>query len=258
MSNRYDSQTTTFSPQGHLYQVEYAINATKESGPSLGILGKDCVMVIGAKKETNNKLVDMGSGTRAEKIFEIDDHVCVSVAGMTSDGNVLVQKLRHIAQHYTYRYGSPIPIEQLVVALCDIKQNYTQHGGQRPFGVSFLFCGYDPHFGFQIYQSDPSGSLEGWKAHSIGSWDNPLTNSTLKQDFEENMELEEVKKLCGKVVVKNVVTNTPDGDKYEMAIIQKDASSGKVVFSRVGTEEVGRILRLATEKYNAEGGGNDL
>lgn len=94
--------------------------------------------------------------------------VC-SVAGITSDANVLTNELRVIAQRYQLNYGEPMPCEQLVSYLCDIKQAYTQYGGKRPFGVSILYMGWDKHYGYQLYQSDPSGNYGGWKATCIGN-----------------------------------------------------------------------------------------
>lgn len=94
--------------------------------------------------------------------------VC-SVAGITSDANVLTNELRLIAQRYQLNYGEPVPCEQLVSQLCDIKQAYTQYGGKRPFGVSILYMGWDKHYGYQLYQSDPSGNYSGWKATCIGN-----------------------------------------------------------------------------------------
>ena len=82
--------------------------------------------------------------------------VC-SVAGLTSDANFLTNELRLIGQRYKHSYGETIPCEQLVSWLCDLKQVYTQSGGKRPFGVSILYMGWDKHYGFQLYQSDPSG-----------------------------------------------------------------------------------------------------
>ena len=79
------------------------------------------------------------------------------MAGLTSDANLLTNELRLIGQRYKYSYGESIPCEQLVSWLCDIKQVYTQSGGKRPFGVSILYMGWDKHYGFQLYQSDPSG-----------------------------------------------------------------------------------------------------
>lgn len=94
-ANRYDKQTTTFNQSGRLFQVEYAIEATKQAGPALGILGKDCVLLVGEKK-TTSKLLDQGQ--QAEKLFEIDGHICVAVAGLTSDANTLINRLRLYAQ----------------------------------------------------------------------------------------------------------------------------------------------------------------
>ena len=96
-------------------------------------------------------------------------NIACSVAGVTADANILIDRLRVIAQRHIYWYQEHIPVEQLVMQLCDVKQQYTQFGGQRPFGVSFLYMGWDPHFGFQLYQSDPSGNYGGWKATCIGS-----------------------------------------------------------------------------------------
>lgn len=94
--------------------------------------------------------------------------VC-SVAGITSDANVLTNELRVTAQRYQLYYGEPMPCEQLVSTLCDLKQAYTQYGGKRPFGVSILYMGWDKHYGYQLYQSDPSGNYGGWKATCIGN-----------------------------------------------------------------------------------------
>lgn len=100
--------------------------------------------------------------------YVFSDMVC-SVAGITSDANVLTNELRLIGQRYLFQYGESIPCEQLVSWLCDVKQAYTQYGGKRPFGVSILYMGWDKHYGYQLYQSDPSGNYSGWKATCIGN-----------------------------------------------------------------------------------------
>lgn len=252
MSNRYDKQTTTFDTTGRLKQVEYAIASTKDSGPALGIVGADCVFLVGEKK-TSSKLLDQAK--QHEKIFEIDDHVCCAVAGITSDANTLIAKLRLYAQQYTYRYGEPIPIEQLVVQLCDLKQGYTQFGGLRPFGVSFLFAGYDPHYGFQLYQSDPAGKYEGWFAHAIGNWDNSATNTTLKADWTAGLSADKVKDLMGKIMVKHADTTTPDAEKFEMAVVNK--VGGKVQYRRLPVTEVAALLQEARARMDVEGEGEN-
>ncbi|GMN49433.1 hypothetical protein TIFTF001_018609 [Ficus carica] len=164
MSRRYDSRTTIFSPEGRLYQVEYAMEAIGNAGTAIGILSKDGVVLVGEKKVTSKLLQ---TSTSTEKMYKIDDHVACAVAGIMSDANILINTARVQAQRYTYAYQEPMPVEQLVQSLCDTKQGYTQFGGLRPFGVSFLFAGWDKNFGFQLYMSDPSGNYGGWKAAAI-------------------------------------------------------------------------------------------
>ena len=111
----------------------------------------------------------MESSKTAEKMYKLDEHLACAVAGITSDANILINSARIAAQRYTFTYGEPMPVEQLVQSLCDTKQGYTQFGGLRPFGVSFLFAGWDSVHGYQLYQSDPSGNYGGWKATAIGA-----------------------------------------------------------------------------------------
>lgn len=99
----------------------------------------------------------------------------------------MIDQARLRAGRYQYDYQEPIPIEQLVEYVCNYKQFYTQRGGLRPFGVSFLFAGYDEHYGFQLYQSDPSGNYSGWKATAIGS-NNQAGKSILKSDYLKTPE----------------------------------------------------------------------
>ena len=95
----------------------------------------------------------------------------------------VMEEARLRAGRYQYQYQEPIPVEQLVEFVCNYKQYYTQRGGLRPFGVAFLFAGYDRHYGFQLYQSDPSGNYSGWKATVIGA-NNQAGKSIRKSDYE--------------------------------------------------------------------------
>ena len=133
----------------------------------------------------------------SEKTYKLSQHAACNVAGLTSDANILIEQARLKAGRYEYQYCEPIPIEQLVGHVCDHKQFYTQFGGMRPFGVAFLFAGYDEHYGFQLYQSDPSGNYSGWKATVIGA-NNQAGKSLLKNEYgkkkeggEEEMKTEE-------------------------------------------------------------------
>jgi len=118
----------------------------------------------------------------SEKTYPLAQHAACNVAGLTADANILIDQARLRAGRYQYQYQEQIPIEQLVEYVCNYKQFYTQRGGLRPFGVAFLFAGYDEHHGFQLYQSDPSGNYSGWKATVIGS-NNQAGKSILKSDY---------------------------------------------------------------------------
>lgn len=149
------------------------------------------------------------------------DIVC-SVAGITADANVLTNELRLIAQRYELNYGEPIPVEQLVSHLCDIKQAYTQYGGKRPFGVSILYMGWDKHYGFQLYQSDPSGNYGGWKATCIGNSFNAAV-SMLKTELTEGtvIDVAKAKELAVKVLFKTLDITKMNSEKMEMATLRR-------------------------------------
>ncbi|KAI3924734.1 hypothetical protein MKW92_006027 [Papaver armeniacum] len=213
MSGRYDSRTTIFSPEGRLYQVEYAMEAIGNAGSTIGVLSKDGVVLIGEKKVTS-KLIQTSKTT--EKMDKIDDHIACAVAGITSDANILINTARVAAQRYTFSYQEPMPVEQLVQSLCDTKQGYTQFGGLRPFGVSFLFAGWDKNYGFQLYASDPSGNYSGWKAAAIGA-NNQAAQSMLKQDYKDEITREEAVELALKVLSKTMDSTSFTSEKLELA-----------------------------------------
>ncbi|AAW44007.1 hypothetical protein CNBF2840 [Cryptococcus deneoformans B-3501A] len=230
MARRYDSRTTIFSPEGRLYQVEYAMEAISHAGTVLAVLSKEGI-AMAAEKKVTGKLLDLsltpgagvgGEGTEAwmggggEKIFLLNNNILAGLAGITSDANSLVNFARNSAQRHLFSYDEDIPVEMLVQRLCDMKQGYTQFGGLRPFGVALLFVGWDPLYGFQLYQSDPSGNYSGWKATSIGANHSSAT-SLLKQDYKEDLSLEDAKGLCLKVMSKTMDSTKLSSEKLEFA-----------------------------------------
>ena len=181
-SRRYDGRTTTFSPEGRLFQVEYAMAAIDNAGACVGVLAKDGIVIASEKKAVSKLLAK--SDTRSDKIYTIDAHIVCAVAGLTSDANVLIEFMRVQAQQYRFQYAEPIPVEQLVQRICDEKQYFTQIGGMRPYGVSFLFAGWDKNYGFQLYHSDPSGNYGGWLATCIGN-NSQAGRSQLKAELKK-------------------------------------------------------------------------
>ncbi|PKI83032.1 proteasome endopeptidase complex [Malassezia vespertilionis] len=215
MSRRYDSRTTTFSPEGRLYQVEYAMEAISHAGTVIGILAKDGV-VLAAEKKVTSKLLEQDKSS--EKIFQLSGNVLTGVAGLTADANSLVNYARNAAQNFLVSYDDEMPVEQLVQRVCDLKQGYTQFGGLRPFGVSFLYAGYDPHHRFQLYQSDPSGNYSGWKASCIGV-NNGTATSLLKQEYKEDMNMQEALGMAARTLSKTMDTTSMESDKLEFAVL---------------------------------------
>lgn len=161
-------------------QVEYAIEAINNAGTCVGLLASDGIVMASERKVTSGLLAPP---KRSEKTYVLAPHLACNVAGLTADANRLMEEARLRAGRYHYQYQEPIPVEQLVEFVCNYKQYYTQRGGLRPFGVAFLFAGYDRHYGFQLYQSDPSGNYSGWKATVIGA-NNQAGKSILKSDYE--------------------------------------------------------------------------
>lgn len=218
------------------------MEAISHAGTCLGILAEDGIL-LAAECRNTNKLLD--TSIFSEKIYKLDDNMVCSVAGITSDANVLTNELRVIAQRYRYNYGEPIPCEQLVSYLCDIKQAYTQYGGKRPFGVSILYMGWDKHYGYQLYQSDPSGNYGGWRATCIGN-NFGAAISILKQELGENekITLEQAKELSIKVLFKTLDTTKLTAEKIEMATLRRvDDKTEIKILKKVEVEEM-------IEKYN--------
>jgi len=160
----YDRAITVFSPDGRLFQVEYARVAVGRGTTTIGIKYKDGIVLMADKKVRSN-LVEAKS---IEKIFQIDEHIGCATSGLVADARVLVDYARIVAQINKVTYEQKISVDMLVKRVCDYKQTYTQYGGVRPFGTALLIGGVDSH-GVHLFETDPSGALNSYKAGSIGS-----------------------------------------------------------------------------------------
>eukprot|EP01035_Chromulina_nebulosa_P024528 gene24528-31944_t len=217
MARRYDQSTTTFSPEGRLHQVEYAIEAINNAGTCVGLQALDGI-VLAAERKVVSKL--LAPSKTSEKTYTIDDHIVCLVAGLTSDANILINQSRLGSQRYLYKYQEPMPVEQVVKSICNYKQAYTQYGGLRPFGVAFLFAGWDRNFGFQLYQTDPSGNYSGWKATVIGQ-NNQAGKSILKTDYNETNDLAKNMKIAVKILLKTMDSSAPSPERIELSTITR-------------------------------------
>ncbi|EAX91890.1 Family T1, proteasome alpha subunit, threonine peptidase [Trichomonas vaginalis G3] len=248
MTYRYDAGTTTFSSDGRILQVEYAIQSINQAGTAIGVQFTNGV-VLAAEKKNTGRLVDY---LFPEKMAKIDGHIVTAVAGLTADANTLVDLMRTSAQKYLKTYDEQMPVEQLVRMVCDEKHSYTQYGGLRPYGVSFLIAGYDRHKGCQLYLTDPSGNFGGWKATAIGE-NNQTAQSILKSQYKDNMTATEAMDLTVKVLCKTLDSTSLSADKLEFAVLQFREEYGPKV-RILTTSEVDTLMKRYEEtiKKSAE------
>src|SRR5438045_2094224 len=176
------------------------------------------------------------------ELTEASSNMICAVAGMTADANILINYARQAAQRYLLTYNEDIPCEQLVRRLCDLKQGYTQHGGLRPFGVSFIYAGYDPQRQFQLYQSNPSGNYGGWKATSVGA-NNASAQSLLKQDYKEDCDLKEACGMAVKVLSKTMDSTKLSSEKSKCFWVQSCRFRSQIIveFATVGKTKSGTV-----------------
>lgn len=231
-------QDNNFLPEGRLYQVEYALESISHAGTAIGIMASDGI-VLAAERKVTSTLLEQDTST--EKLYKLNDKIAVAVAGLTADAEILINTARIHAQNYLKTYNEDIPVEILVRRLSDIKQGYTQHGGLRPFGVSFIYAGYDDRYGYQLYTSNPSGNYTGWKAISVGA-NTSAAQTLLQMDYKDDMKVDDAIELALKTLSKTTDSSALTYDRLEFATIRKGANDGEVYQKIFKPQEIKDIL----------------
>lgn len=194
----YDRSITMFSPEGHLYQVDYASKIIEKGSPAVAIIYKQGIVIV-ADKKIHSTLVIPES---VEKVFKIDNHIWTACAGLIGDGRRLVDYSRQMAQENRTTFDQPIEIETLVKKIASIIQYFTQYGGGRPFGVSLIISGYDT-LGKHIFEVEPSGAIIAYKAIAIGQNRQKLMDF-LEKSYKDNLSFDDALQLAIKAISLNL------------------------------------------------------
>ena len=226
----YDRTIPVFSPDGRLFQVEYAKEAVKKGTTSVGLVFKDGVILATVKQIMKLIVPDT-----LEKLFKVDEHTGTVAAGLLADARVLVNQIRIRAQVNKITYEEAIDIWSLAKALGDRMQLSTLYAGLRPFGVSFLVGGVDST-GSHLIEADPSGMLYEWKAYAIGRGAT-LANKIFRDKHKEDMDEKVALKLVISVI-KKVEKTTDLAKALEIAIIRKTDKK----FERLTESQIRKFL----------------
>ncbi|MFQ6009844.1 MAG: archaeal proteasome endopeptidase complex subunit alpha [Candidatus Aenigmatarchaeota archaeon] len=186
----YDRAIVTFSPDGRLFQVEYAREAVKRGTTSLGVVFSNGIVLAAIRPLTALAIPNSGS----DKIHQLDDHLAAAISGFLADGRVLVDGGRTKAQVYKLTYDEPIDVQGIVREISDRMQLFTQFGGVRPFGVALLTGGVDEK-GAQLFEIDPSSAFYAWKSQAIGKGAAEALK-VLRKEWKEKMAQEDAIKLA--------------------------------------------------------------
>ncbi|KUO39436.1 MAG: proteasome subunit alpha [Hadesarchaea archaeon DG-33-1] len=237
----YDRAITVFSPDGKLFQVQYAQEAVKRGLTALGVKVKDGV-VLAAEKRFPTKLVEEVS---IEKIFQVDEHIGAAASGLIADARVLIDHARIEAQINRLRYDEPINVQTLAKRIGDIEQLYTQHGGVRPFGVRLLIAGVDGN-GPHLFETDPSGVVAAYRAHAIGGGE-PAVRDAIERKYDEKMGMDDAI-LLALEGLRAVIEGELQSDKVEMAIISTKTKK----FKKLTSDEITKYIRQLGPKTPAK------
>ncbi|MBY8979524.1 MAG: archaeal proteasome endopeptidase complex subunit alpha [Candidatus Lokiarchaeota archaeon] len=230
----YDMAITQFSPEGRLFQVEYAIEAVRRGTTSIVCRNNNSVVFTVEKKSSELQEI-IGS----EKIFKVDDHIGVAIAGLTADARVLVDRARVQAQVNILNYDEIISVKDSTLNICEYLQLFTQNAGVRPFGVSFLIAGVDSNGEASLYLTDPSGAMWGYKAFAIGSGATEA-RAYLEEHYKEDISDEDLKLLPLRTL-KELMGENLSKDTCDVAFIMKDNLKFKLLNDQEKEELLAKI-----------------
>ncbi len=236
-SRGYDMTPTMYSPDGRIYQVEYAIETVKGGTLALGIKCKDGVIMA---VEENPRALQVADIT--QKIFQVDQHIGVAAAGYIPDARVQVDNARFFSQSTKLTYDEPVEVETVAKHLADQCHQFTQYSGVRPYGVALIIAGVDLKGG-SIYVTDPSGTYVSYAAVAIGAGAEEVTDF-LDKNYKIEISLEEGAALATAAI--NLKSDKKDGAKHvKMSWVRLS----KKILEKIPESEIEKFVKTAKEKF---------
>jgi proteasome alpha subunit len=228
----YDRAITMFSPDGRLLQVEYAKKTVSLGNTAIGMVCKDGLLLV-----TDKRIVDkLVVADTVEKIWQVDDHVMATAAGILSDARVLVERAQEKAASYRITYDSPIDVLTIVKDLANLAQYCTQSGGLRPFGVSMLIAGIDAD-GKKLFLTDPTGLFNQWKATVIGEGEEDV-QAMLHKEYKDDITVEQGLKLAVSAL-KKFLGDQFSVDRVDAACIME----GGKPMERISKDRISKLVK---------------
>lgn len=212
----YDRAITVFSPDGKLFQIDYAFEAVKKASAVVAVTGEN-VVVIGVERKAIAKLQESRT---IRKIVKLDSHATLAFAGLTADARVLIEKARTECQSYRLTCEDAPSLEYIARFIAKTQQRYTQRGGVRPFGVSSILAGFHTDGSPSIYQIDPSGTYFAWKANAIGGRNFKPMREFLEKEWVPDLEEAQALKLTVKALLEVVDSGSKN---MEVVVVRRGA-----------------------------------
>ena len=233
----YDRAITVFSPDGRLYQVEYAIETVKRGSVALGIKTKDGIIFAADERPRKLQIIE-----EPQKLFKIDQHIGVAAAGYIPDARGQVNDARFFSQSSKLVYDEPVNIETVTKHIADQCQQYTQYAGARPIGVALIIGGIDKN-GNSLFLTDPSGTYVPYNAIAIGADSDKVTEFLIK-NYKPDMELNESKMLA--IASINMVNKDSNGVEH---IKISQIKSDTIQFEVLDKTEIEKLIPSVAQKY---------
>lgn len=233
----YDRAITIFSPDGRLYQVEYAIETVRRGAIAVGVKAKDGIVIAVEEKPRKLQISE-----NAHKIFQIDDHIGFAAAGYIPDARSQADTARFFAQSNRIVYDEPVDVETVAKHLADQCQQFTQFGGARPFGVALIIAGIDSN-GNSLYLTDPSGTYIAYDAVAIGAG-SEQANDFLEKNYAPDMSIDDASALATACIY--LASDQKEGtDHIRMSQVRTAARQ----FEKVTPEQIVTYANAAKQKF---------